>query len=352
VPTIKLDYFYSPYFFILQIVSISLSWEDISLQRTFPNGDTEQITMGFPAEYVDITHSYYPSSGNALEIDQSASCYYDSTEVNSKTNILFNLSTNDCPPTKRVEGIFPSITGTSAAAIISEFLMIVWLFYRTSNSGIYLLFREKCSTQFVSIIISCLIIGFSTASFSLYPNRLETAIYQDFGAPFFTSYGCSMGWDLDCYGYCSPNNCQSISGAGAGWIMSVSNMGMLVIAVIYTWIGSWCCECCCPGAKPPDSSLIIPSTTQYGTSINYPEDYLTALQPRTITLFVHHGGPLPSKMVLVASNFQELEMGVGHNLGLTVPFKMVVYDEMSKQYVMINDLALVQAQATVQILFK
>jgi len=73
--------------------------------------------------------------------------------------------------------------------------------------------------------------------------------------------------------------------------------------------------------------------------------------PRTFTLFVHHGGVLPTKMILTASNFQELEMGVGQNLGVS-SFKLAVYDEMSKQYVMVNDMSLIPSQATVQLLFQ
>jgi len=210
--------------------------------------------------------------------------------------------------------------------------------------------------------------------FRFFLDKIEGAIIPDFGSKFFESYGCQVSTAnqyLRCENYQCYNvdySCSSSNNPGPGFIIAVSNMAMLFLGVLYTWIGSWCCDCCCPDLKLSEHTSMVTSTnptspvytndTQQPTPINYlggPYIATTVMPqvggPRTFTLIVHHGGVLPTKMVLTASNFQELEIGVGQNLGVS-SFKLAVYDDLSKQYVMVNDLSLIPSQATVQLLFQ
>jgi len=361
----KIGIFFFAVWFILQIVAISTPWETIRLSRTNQNtqsSDVELISMSFYATTVQFIHSITPSSGSSFIKTNTVVCSYGKSLSSSSTNILINLTSDVCPPLTNVGNAFPSITGTSAAAIISEFFMIILLFYRTTNSGINYMFKARCSTQLVSLFISALIVAFSSATFALYLSYIEIAIVQDFGVNLFNSYGCyASQYYLNCNyytyysnGYCLPGYyCDSSNDMGTGWIIAVSNMGMLTIGVVYTWIGSWCCPCCCPGTLPTDETTTITTTNPLNYMVSSSiQSNTPQIQSRTFTLFIHHGGPLPTKLSVTASTFQELEAGVAQGIGLTVPFRVAVYDDMSKQYVMVTNLELVPLQATVQLLFQ
>jgi len=362
----KIGIFLFVVWFVIQIVSVSIPWEEVFLARTYRNGDTEFVIMQFYPQYVSISHSINPGNSATLEQSVYKDCPYVVTNLPSgitSENILFNVTSTVCPPTNQIGRIFPTIIGTSAAAIVCEFIMILWLIYRTTYSGFTSLFKDKCTTQLVSFIIGTLIIAFSCVPYAFFADRGEFAIAADLGTTLLVSYGCdsTYSWKgLYCYSnYCSnfPYTCQSYANQVTGFIMSCANMGMLVVGVFYTWIGSWCCSCCCHELEENNSTTSDIQTVRYVTSSNNPYSSLRNLNTipavqQTYTLFVHHGGPFPTKMVVVASSLQEMEMIVSQNLGLSVPFKMAVFDDMAKQYVMVSSMDLISPQATIQLLFQ
>jgi len=196
-----------------------------------------------------------------------------------------------------------------------------------------------------------------------FASRGESAIATDLGSAFLVSYGCSSssswkGFYCYDYNYCSntlPYSCYSSAYQVTGWIISCANMGMLVLGVLYTWIGSWCCSCCCHELEDNNPTSADVQTVRYVTTSNNPygtRNVNTVVVPQTYTLFVHHGGPFPTKMVVVASSLREMEMFVSQNLGLSVPFRMAVFDDLAKQYVMVSTMELIPTQATIQLIFQ
>jgi len=241
-------------------------------------------------------------------------------------------------------------------AILAEFAMIIWLAYRSSKKGIDSLFNNKCVTQLISIILSVFVIGFGSATFSLLPGRLGSALVKDYGASFWTYYRCYVNYyssnnALECYGYsCSYSPC-AIEQDGAGFIIAYTNLVFLFFSVIYTWIGSWCCACCrCMDGTSSTNPYATTYSQGTGGMVTTQVPYLNTT--KNFTLFVHHGSPLPTKLVLMASTFQELHAGIAQNIGVTVPFTIAVYDEQVKQYVMVTSLAAIPSQVTIQLMFQ
>jgi len=77
---------------------------------------------------------------------------------------------------------------------------------------------------------------------------------------------------------------------------------------------------------------------------------LTAV-PISFTLYVHHGGQYPSKLIVSASTLEELKSNIITGLGITLPFKIAIFDEICQQYVMVSSIQLIPQQATIQLLF-
>jgi len=236
--------------------------------------------------------------------------------------------------------------------------MMLWFFYRSTNNGIKRLFRSKCCTQSISLLLSAMVIGFSIPGFAIISDQFFSAVSKDFGgSTFWDGWGCDFYYSWgSCYSSCGYNQnnwynyCDSNQYNDAGYILSTVTLAFYVIFSVYSWIGSWCCSCCCPGV---DEEL-FPSAT---VSVHYSAvggvatatTFTTTSAP--YTLYVHHGAQFPSKIMVTASSLPELEAGIRSNLGVSVPFKIAVFDEICQQYVLVTSLQLIPQQATIQLLF-
>jgi len=220
------------------------------------------------------------------------------------------------------------------------------------------LFRSKCCTQSVSLLLSTMVVGFAVPGFAIISDQFYSAIQKDFGGkPFWDDWGCDL--DMN-YGYCYSyscgwnqnvwfNSCNSYSFQDSGFIISTVTLSLYVLFSIYSWIGSWCCSCCCPGVEDE----LFPSATVsvHYSAVGAPTATTFATMSAPYTLYVHQGAQFPSKIMVTASSLPELEAGIRNNLAITAPFKIAVFDEICQQYVLVTSLQLIPQQATIQLLF-
>jgi len=341
---------------ILQIVSLSTSWMYFSGVRTDPNNNVETLTLRWYLGGLSISHQYNPSTqGNMVSVYQY--CDYESKNTVPPQNSILNFTnTTSCPTMTNTPQLFHStVTSTGILTIICDILMIIWLGYRSTLNGIKRLFRSQCCTMSVSLLLSVLVIGFSAPGFSLIVDQFNNAVVKDFGKIFWSSWGCSTSYYSSSYFSCYSSSCNplpygyycnSAINNDTGMVIAYVNLAFYVIFSVYTWIGSWCCSCCCPGVDEE----VFPTTT---TSIHY-TNAMTATVPQTsgeYTLYVHHGAQFPTKVVVRAATIEQLHHGIMETLGLSLPFRVAVFDEICQQYVLVTSLQLIPPQATVQLLF-
>jgi len=297
-----------------------------------------------------------PSVGDSTVTGQYCS-YYHISNVDVKDSIITLANSSFCPPLIQTAALFLGpVTGCGVMSILSSLVMIIWLYYRSTHNGIKKLFQRQCCTQSVSLFISAMIIGFSITDFAVFAEQWYTCVYKDFETSFWNHWACYLDQNhmLNCVGYClwAPF-CNVKISPEAGFFFATSHCAFTVLFCLYSWIGSWCCNCCCPGVE----EVVEPSNR--ASVVTYTAD-LSAMHTNTITsasgvgsytLYVHHGSQFPSKLSVNVSTFSELEVAISNNLELTKPFKIAVFDEVCKQYVLVTSLTLVPPQATIQLLF-
>jgi len=345
---------------ILQIVSLATPWMTFNLQRSSNIGDLETLNMKFYTGGVEIFHEMNnATTGNVVSSYEFCS-YENRPGVPIKETIIVLANTTICPTLTMVPPLFHNtVTTTGIATIISGVLMILWFFYRSTNNGIKRLFRSKCCTQSVSLLLSAMVIGFAIPGFAIISDQFFAAVKKDFGGySFWDDWGCEINdywgscWDTSNCGY-NQNTwfsaCNSNVYNDAGFILATTSLGFYVIFCVYSWIGSWCCSCCCPGVEEE----LFPSATVsvHYSAMGVPTATTFATMSAPYTLYVHHGAQFPSKIMVTASSLPELEAGIRNNLGISVPFKIAVFDEICQQYVLVTSLQLIPQQATIQLLF-
>jgi len=117
-----------------------------------------------------------------------------------------------------------------------------------------------------------MVVGFAIPGFAIITDQFYVAAQKDFGGnAFWDNWGCDLNqyWGYCYSSYCSNyqpgnwfNNCNSHSYDDAGYIISTVTLAFYVLFSVYSWIGSWCCSCCCPGIEEE----VFPSAT---VSIHY-----------------------------------------------------------------------------------
>jgi len=218
---------------------------------------------------------------------------------------------------------------------------------RTTVNGMKRLFRNKCCTHTVSLVFTVMVLGSSTAGFVIFLDQFFDALYTEFGAGFWANWGCEYS-GYYCTNYCSPKGwiCRSDINYDVGLILWLSTYSFYVIFCFYTWFGSWCCTCCCPGVE--EETL---STTSI--SVHYAQQSSETSTPliSNYVLYVHFGEQFPTKLALHASSLEELTYGIRTSLNITQPFKIAVFDDTCNQYVLVTSLSLVPNQATLQLMF-
>jgi len=341
---------------ILQIVSLATPWQAFYLSKTYESGDTEQLEMHFYLGGITVGHTYTPTGGESK--DNYVYCSYeDSKAVAIKDSIVTLMNSTLCPKLTFVPSLFHGgVTSTGILTIIFAILMVIWFAYRTTITGIKRLFRQRCCTQLISVVLSVLILSFAIPGMSLVGDQFGHSVWQDFGTTFWESWGCDLNYN---YFYCSSSSsctdnyrdyCNSAYNSDTGFIIACVNIGLYVVFCIYSWIGSWCCACCCPGVEEevfPTASVSVhytglPTETITTTGITPVNNY---------TLYVHHGAQFPSKLIVNVSSLEELHNTIMTNLGIMAPFKVAVFDDICQQYVLVSSLQLIPPQATIQLLF-
>jgi len=269
------------------------------------------------------------------------------------------MNSSYCPKLNTIPSVFSGpVIPTGALNIVSAVILIIWFVYRSTHNGIKRLFRQKCCTQFISILLSIFVLGFSIPSIVVITSDFASAAYLDFGSTFWNNWGCSSQNSDNIYCYtsyysCGDNPtmaCTSTSYPDTGFIIAAANLGFYLLVCFYSWIGSWCCSCCCPGVEDEvfPTTVNIQSTPYMETGSSNP---LLSTLPITYTLYVHHGGEYPSKLIVSASSLEELKSIIITSLGITIPFKIAIFDEICQQYVMVTSLQLIPNQATLQLIF-
>jgi len=309
----------------------------------------ESLTLRYHLNGLEILHTYATQTGDPAGVNRF--CYYQDPGVSVHNSILMLLNSTECPMMVNVQPLFhDTVISTGILTIICVALMIMWLLYRSTLNGIKRLFRNQCCTQSVSLLLTVLIVGFSIPGFAIIVDQFWPAVYNDFGKTFWGSWGCTSYYSdgyVSCSGNCLglPNSydCNSQWSYDTGMVIAYVNLAMYVILCIYSWIGSWCCSCCCPGVEYE----VFPTTT---TSVHYTNP--NAICPLgEYVLYVHHGAQFPTKVVVKASTLDDLNSGIRECLQITAPFKVAVFDEVCQQYVLVTTLQLIPPQATVQLLF-
>jgi len=252
---------------------------------------------------------------------------------------------------------------TGILNIVAVIGIIFWLGYRSTHNGIKRLLRQKCCTQVISLFLTFLVVGFSVPGITVFSLSFPDAAGADFGLSFWKYWGCGIdsGVEINCdyyYGdnpFCPDNivSCDGNAQPDVGYFCSTTNIALYFLLCFYSWIGSWCCSCCCPGVEEE----VFPTRT---LNVNYPpylepssssSNPLMSTVPMTYTLYIHHGAQFPSKLIVSVSTLEELKSNIMTGLGITVPFKIAIYDDICQQYVMVSSLQLIPHQATIQLLF-
>jgi len=332
---------------ILQIVSLATSWINVDLQRTLNKGkgDSDYIMMQFSLGGVAITHSYLPVNG--MLISNSVYCSYGSSAVPLIDSILGSINSTLCPMMTVLPPLFQKIViPTGSLTVISVLIMIIWMAYRTTVNGTKRLFRNKCCTQTVSFLLTIIVLGTSIPGFALIAGQFGNSARADFGQNFWTNWGCKYSDYCDNSCYDLQWTCDSSINYDVGLIIALTTFAFYVMFGVYTWIGSWCCSCCCPGVE---DEVLSTSTV----SVHYTQQSSENSTPLVTkyTLYVHYGEQYPTKLLLSAASLEEFTHGIKTALGITLPFKIAVFDDICQQYVVVSSLQLVPQQATIQLIF-
>jgi len=160
-----------------------------------------------------------------------------------------------------------------------------------------------------------------------------------------------------------PSSFDTVYPQDAGYPCAIVSAVMSTVFFIYVWLGSFCCECCC-GLAQPQTAVIITQQTQAPqvvetttTTTTTPTPVMTTMvqQPMMMTpqytLLVHFGNPVPTQLVLNATNLGELCAGLSSQLSISVPFSISVFNPSYNAYIPVSDLSQVPSMATVQLNF-
>jgi hypothetical protein len=317
---------------ILQIVSLATPWQSFTLERYNNAGDTETLNLKFYTGGLEVYHEMINSTTGNIGSNYAYCSYENRPNVPIKETIIYLVNTSVCPTLSFVPPLFHStVTTTGIATIISAVLMMLWFFYRSTNNGIKRLFRSKCCTQSVSLLLSAMVVGFSIPGFAVIADQFYTAVIKDFGGKaFFSDWGCDLyeSWGNCWSSSCGWNKnvwftqCNSDMFNDTGFALATTTLGFYVLFSIYSWIGSWCCVCCCPGVEDEREIFSSATVSVHYSAIGGPTatNNPIATMSAPYTLYVHHGAQFPSKIMVNASSLSELEVGIRTNLGITVPF--------------------------------
>jgi len=207
------------------------------------HGKIEEVELHLFVQGISILHTVHSKQGNVTQ-GYLYCPYTPDFEGDPSRSILFNATSDMCPPTSNIVQKMSPVVGTNAATIMSILTMVIWLQYRSTNAGILCLFQNKCAIVTATTVMSIVIILFSSSVVIL---DLKNVLEEDFGEIFWLNFGCFPSPDILCPGPAENcpkgHRCLSTSHDGVGWTIAFVNMMLIYIGILYSWIGS--CNCCC-----------------------------------------------------------------------------------------------------------
>jgi len=234
------------------------------------------------------------------------------------------------------------------------------------------MFSQKCATFWVTFVLTGFICVLAILAVSVCgTNAMVNAYVTEWGAKFWQNYNCyqyQFGalyygtlcpinyciFDLGCSCRGSTGNCNSSDNFAGGYVLAAVNSSFLILWCFYCWFGSWCCDCC----SCQQQALNTPDVIQVNTAPAPQQQVVDTVTTNTVmmggntyNLLVHHGGSIPTKVVVTAGTLEQLLGGIAAQLGINVPFSIAVFDPSFNQYAGLANLASLPQNATVQVVF-